>query len=140
MVMPLTNAILVVDDDTDTRQMLVAYLQVLGFTVHSAPNGATALPMADALRPRVILIDLAMPGINGLETTRQLRANANLREATIIAVTGYAMETDRAAAHRAGCDFFIPKPYDLPTLAHFVEGLLHPRPLTAQRLSPTSDP
>jgi CheY-like chemotaxis protein len=45
------------------REMLVAYLQVLGFTVHSAPNGATAVPMADALRPRVILMDLAMPGL-----------------------------------------------------------------------------
>ncbi len=140
MVMPLADAILVVDDDTDTREMLVAYLQALGFTVHSAPNGATALPLADALRPRVILMDLAMPGLNGLDTTRRLRANADLREATIIAVTGYAMATDRVAAHRAGCDFFIPKPYDLTTLAHFVAGLLHPRPVTAPRLSPTSDP
>jgi CheY-like chemotaxis protein len=124
--MPLADAILVVDDDTDTREMLVAYLQVQGFTVHAAPNGGTALPMADALRPRVILMDLAMAGLNGLETTRRLRANTDLREATIIAVTGYAMATDREAAHRAGCDFFIPKPYDLTTLAHFVDGLLHP--------------
>jgi CheY-like chemotaxis protein len=57
-----------------------------------------------------------------------------------IALTGYAMAIVRVAAHRAGCDFFTPKPYDLTTLAHFVAGLLHPRPLTAPRLSPTSDP
>jgi two-component system cell cycle response regulator DivK len=141
--MPLSDVILVVDDDADTLDMLVAYLQVQGFTVHAAPNGATALSLAGALRPRVILMDLAMAGLNGLETTRRLRANADLREATIIAVTGYAMATDREAAHRAGCDFFIPKPYDLTTLAHFVDGLLHSaaaRPLTAPRLPPKSIP
>ena len=126
MAMPLANSILVVDDDTDSREMLVEYLLFTGFTVHEAPDGATALSVADALRPRVILMDLAMAGLNGLDTTRRLRANADLREATIIAVTGYAMATDREAAHRAGCDFFIPKPYDLTTLTHFIDGLLHP--------------
>ncbi len=126
MDMPLSDVILVVDDDADNREMLVVYLQTRGFTVHASPNGSTALALADALRPRVILMDLAMPGLNGLDTTRRLRANADLREATIIAVTGYAMATDREAAHRAGCDFFIPKPYDLTTLTHFIDGLLHP--------------
>jgi CheY-like chemotaxis protein len=131
------DAILVVDDDADNREMLVEYLQARGFTVYAARNGVTALRRADALRPRVILMDLAMPTLDGLETTRRLRANASTRDATIVAVTGHTMTTDREAAHRAGCDFFLPKPYDLTTLTNFLDGVLHTsatRPQTAGRL------
>jgi two-component system cell cycle response regulator DivK len=116
--LPPTHAdsILVVDDDADSREMLVEYLQVKGFTVHESPDGATALDLADALRP-LILVDLAPPELGGLETTRRLRADANIRDdATIIVVTARALATDREAAHRAGCNFFVLKPYDLHTL------------------------
>jgi CheY-like chemotaxis protein len=130
---PLADAILVVDDDTDSREMLVQYLQAGGFTVHAASDGATALVLADALRPRVILMDLAMPTLDGLETTRRLRANACGRDATIVMVTARAFATDREAASRAGCDFFFPKPIELPALARFVDGLMSARPQTAGR-------
>ena len=63
---PRADAILVVDDDADSREMLVEYLQAKGFTVHVARHGVTALRRADALRPRVILIDLAVPELDGL--------------------------------------------------------------------------
>jgi CheY-like chemotaxis protein len=137
MAMPLADAILVVEDDADQRELLVEYLEVKGFTVHESPNGATALGLADTLRPRVILMDLLLPELDGLETTRRLRANENTREATIVAMTARALANDREAAHRAGCNFFILKPYDLPTLANFVDGLMRPssqRPQTAGRL------
>jgi CheY-like chemotaxis protein len=143
MTQPLSDAILVVEDDVDSREMLIEYLQFKGFIVHESSNGATALTMADALRPRVILMDLVLPALDGLETTRRLRANENTRDAVIIAVTARALATDREAAHRAGCDFFILKPYDLPTLAHFVDGLMRPsapRPQTAGRLPLNFDP
>jgi CheY-like chemotaxis protein len=93
--MPLSDAILVVDDDTDSREMLVEYLQRKGFTVQAAPNGVTALALADALRPRVILMDLAMAERDGLETTRRLRVNANIRDTAIVAVTAHSLATDR---------------------------------------------
>jgi CheY-like chemotaxis protein len=93
--MPLSDAILVVDDDTDSREMLVEYLQRKGFTVQAAPNGVTALALADALRPRVILMDLAMAERDGLETTRRLRVNANIRDTAIVAVTARSLATDR---------------------------------------------
>ena len=118
------EAILVVDDDADTREMLVEYLQAKGFTVYAARHGVTALRRAAALRPRVILMDLSMPTLDGLETTRRLRADANLGYCTIIAVTTRAFGADREAAYRAGCDFFIAKPYDLATLSTFVDGLM----------------
>jgi CheY-like chemotaxis protein len=143
LAMTLADSILVIDDDTDNREMLVAYLQVQGFTVHASPDGATALALADALHPRVILMDLGMAGLDGLETTRQLRAHASLSDATIVAVTGHVFATDREAAYRAGCNFFIPKPYDVVTLAKFVDGLLHPsaaRPPIASGLPTKSAP
>src|ERR1700682_2997787 len=120
----LGDAILVVDDDADSREMLVAYLQAKGFTVHASPHGPTALSVAHAVRPRVILMDLTIPNVAGLDTTRRLRAHASLRDATIIAVTARAFATDRDEAHRAGCDFFVPEPYDLTTLGHVVDGLM----------------
>jgi CheY-like chemotaxis protein len=124
MTMPLSDTILVVDDDTDSREMLVVYLQAKGFTVYAAPDGATALRLADTLRPRVILMDLAMPALDGLETTRRLRANANVQEAAIVMVTAHVFAADREAADRAGCNFFFPKPLDLPAFAHFIDGLM----------------
>ena len=143
MTMPLSDTILVIEDDADQRELLVEYLEVKGFTVHESPNGATALGLADAVRPRLILMDLLLPELDGLETTRRLRANENTREATIIAMTARALANDRETAHRAGCNFFILKPYDLPTLAHFVDGLMRPsspRSQTAGRLPLNFDP
>jgi two-component system cell cycle response regulator DivK len=137
MTPPLSDTILVVEDDAEQRELLVEYLEVKGFTVHESPNGATALGLAETLRPRLILMDLVLPELDGLEATRLLRANEHTREATIIAMTARALATDREAAHRAGCNFFILKPYDLPTLANFVDGLMRqsePRPQTAGRL------
>jgi two-component system cell cycle response regulator DivK len=132
--MPLSDAILVVDDDADSRELLVEYLEDTGFTVYGAPTGETALTLADTLRPRVILMDLSMPNLDGLETTRRLRSNPSTRAATIVMVTARAFIGDRNAAHRAGCDFFIPKPYALPTVATLVAGLMSARPQAAGRL------
>jgi CheY-like chemotaxis protein len=130
---PSTSAgtILVVEDNADTREMLVEYLQFEGLTVQAAPDGATALRLVDVLRPRVILMDLAMPGLDGLETTRRLRANANGRAATIVMATGRVCEPDRQAAYRAGCNFFIPKPYNLATLGVLLAGLISAAPHAA---------
>jgi CheY-like chemotaxis protein len=118
------DPILVVEDDPDGREMLVQYLQFRGFNVHEAPDGAAALALASTLRPRVILLDLVMRNLDGLETTRRLRANVNTRNAVIVAVTARVFASDRAAAHRAGCDVFIPKPFDLTTLADRIDRLM----------------
>src|SRR5216684_9298831 len=96
---PLADKILVVDDDADSRKLLVEHLLFAGFTVHAAPTGETALALADALHPRVILMDLSMPNLDGLETARRLRANPSTRDATIVMVTARAFIGDRKAAH-----------------------------------------
>jgi CheY-like chemotaxis protein len=141
MAMPLSDSILVIDDDADNRDLVIASLQAKGFTAHAASDGATALVLADAQRPRVILLDLTMPSHGGLETTRRLRTLTSIRDTTIIAVTARAFATDRDDADRAGCNFFVPKPFKLTALANFIDDLLHPsaasRPITP-RLSSKS--
>lgn len=104
--------------------MLVEYLQFKGFNVCEASHGAAALALADTIRPQVILMDLAMVQLDGFETTRRLREHAGTKDAIIVAVTARAFATDRDAAHRAGCDGFISKPYDLATLADVVDRIL----------------
>jgi two-component system cell cycle response regulator DivK len=140
MTLPLADAILVVDDDADRRELLVEYLEDTGFTVHAAPTGKTALTLADVFRPRVILMDLSRPNLDGLETTRRLKANPNTQDATIVMVTARVCSGDLDAAHRAGCDFFIPKPYAPPTVATLVAGLLSARAQAVGRLPLNFDP
>jgi two-component system cell cycle response regulator DivK len=118
------DPVLVVDDNRDGREMLVEYLQFKGFNVREASDGATALDLAAAIRPRVILMDLAMVELDGFETTRRLRENARTKDAIIVAVTARAFAADRNEAHRAGCDGFISKPFDLATLADYVDRIL----------------
>jgi CheY-like chemotaxis protein len=116
--------ILVVEDHQDSREMLVVYLQFMGFNVREASNGEAALALAPTFRPRLILMDLTMPSLDGLETTRRLRANESTKNAIIVAVTGRVFTTDRNEAHRAGCDGFLSKPYDLTTLADYIDRTL----------------
>ena len=119
------DPVLVVDDDPDARDMLVEYLQFKGFNVHEASDGGAAIALASTLRPRVILMDdLAKGDLDGLETTRRLRANASTKHAIIVALMRRALMTDRNAAHRAGCEGFISKPFDLHTLAEYIDRLV----------------
>lgn len=109
--------VLVVDDVPDGREMLTEYLQFRGFRVVTAENGARALEIARKRRPRVILMDLSMPGVDGWEATRQLKTDPHTRNVIVIAVTAHALLPDEANARSAGCDGFIAKPYDLSSLA-----------------------
>jgi CheY-like chemotaxis protein len=138
--LPCADAILVVDDDADSRAMLVEYLRCKGFAVHAAPTDETALALADTLRPRVILMDFSMSNLDGLETMRRLRANQSTGEATFVMVTARALIGERKAVHHAGSDFFIPKPYDLPTVATLVTDLMAARPQALGRRPLNFDP
>jgi CheY-like chemotaxis protein len=119
-----SEPVLVVEDDADCREMLVQYLQFNGFNVHEAASGAAALGLASTLQPRVILMDLGMAGLDGLETTRRIRANVSTKQAIIVAMTGRVFADDRNEAHRAGFDDFISKPFDVTTLPDYLDHLL----------------
>ena len=104
--------ILVVDDFQDNREMYAEYLSFSGFRVAEAATGLEALDKAFELLPDLILMDLSLPGIDGWEATRRLKADPVLKTIPVIALTAYAMREDEARARAAGCDDYLSKPVD----------------------------
>ena len=102
--------ILVVDDYQDAREMYAEYLQFSGFRVAEARNGNEAIDQAFALRPDLILMDLSLPGKDGWEATRELKADDRTRHIPIVALTGHALAGASDGAKKAGCDSFVTKP------------------------------
>ena len=102
--------ILVVDDYQDAREMYAEYLEFSGFRVAEARNGNEAVEQAFALHPDLILMDLSLPGMDGWEATRRLKADDRTREIPIVALTGHALAGASEGAKRAGCDSFVTKP------------------------------
>ena len=102
--------ILVVDDYQDAREMYAEYLQFSGFRVAEARNGNEAVDQAFALKPDLILMDLSLPGMDGWEATRRLKADESTRHIPIVALTGHALAGASDGAKKAGCDSFVTKP------------------------------
>ena len=102
--------ILVVDDYQDAREMYAEYLQFSGFRVAEARNGNEALDQAFALKPDLILMDLSLPGMDGWEATRVLKADDRTKHIPVVALTGHALAGASEGAKRAGCDSFVTKP------------------------------
>lgn len=109
--------ILVVDDDEDMRDMLTEYLEFRGFRVATASRGDRAVSVAQAARPDLILMDLAMPGMDGLEATRRLKAHPSTSHIPVIVVTARCFGSEKREAAAAGCDAYVLKPVNLEQLA-----------------------
>lgn len=104
--------ILVVDDSPDNLMLARLLLQHEGYDVRTAESAEKALAVLASCTPRLILMDIQLPGMDGLELTRRLRRTPELQNASIIALTAYAMPGDEAHAREAGCDGYISKPID----------------------------
>ena len=112
----MAERVLIVDDNP-TNLKLVAYLvKANGYDVDTAGDAEAAMAAIRANRPRVILMDLQLPGVDGLELTRQLKADPDTRDIAVIAVTAYAMKGDEEKARAAGCDDYVTKPIDTRAL------------------------
>ncbi|MFZ5468828.1 MAG: response regulator [Myxococcota bacterium] len=107
MALPL---VLVVDDFSDAREMFSEYLGAVGFRTAEARDGQEAVAQAHALGPDVILMDLSLPGMDGWEATRNLKADPKTRDIPVVALTGHSPEEFSAGARAAGCDGFVTKP------------------------------
>ena len=105
--------------------MVAEYLAFRGFSVLQASTGAEALALARKHRPRLILMDLGMPGLDGWETTRRLKADERTRDIIIIALTAHALASQHAGAISAGCDDVIAKPFELTELGDTVERVIN---------------
>ena len=102
--------VLVVDDFLDAREMYAEYFVFCGFRVAEATNGEEAVRKALELTPQVILMDLSMPGMDGWEATRRLKADQRTKDIPVIALTGHALTGFSESAKLAGCDAFVTKP------------------------------
>jgi CheY-like chemotaxis protein len=109
----MTNSqplVLVVEDYQDAREMYAAYLQFSGYQVAEATNGVEAIEKAIALMPDIILMDLALPKMDGWEATRRLKSDERTKDIPIVALTGHALAGHAEGARQAGCDSFVTKP------------------------------
>jgi signal transduction histidine kinase/DNA-binding NarL/FixJ family response regulator len=119
--------VLVVDDVAANRSPLVHFLSPLGFELLEAQDGESALAQARALPPDLVLMDIVMPGVGGLEATRQLRREAGLHAVPVIALSASAAAADERECLECGADAFVPKPVDLDTLLAEIGRLLQLR-------------
>ncbi len=115
--------ILIAEDHPDNREMLTRRLERRGYEVHTAENGQEAVDRAQALMPDLILMDISMPVMSGLEATRALRALPATKAIKIIALTAHAMDSARQECLDAGCDAFATKPVDFAALLTVIEAV-----------------
>ncbi len=108
--------VLIVDDNADAAEMLSLFLGGLGYDARVAPDGPSALEIAPAFAPEVVLLDLGLPVMDGFEVARRLRGMRETRRSFIAAVTGYGQAEDRARTAAAGFDAHLTKPLDLDAL------------------------
>jgi CheY-like chemotaxis protein len=116
--------ILLVEDNELNRDMLSRRLSRRGYEVEVAVDGAQGIEMARSVTPDLILMDVGLPGIDGLEATRRLKAEPVTRAIPIVALTANAMAGDQEEALAAGCDEYDTKPVDISRLVGKIQALL----------------
>ena len=123
------HRILVVEDNELNLKLVRDVLSYAGYEVVEARTGEQGVELAAECRPDLVLMDLQLPGIDGIEALRQLRASPQSKGLPVVAVTAYAMKEDRERAVRAGFDGYLEKPYGI-----------HELPRQVQRFLPTGSP
>jgi CheY-like chemotaxis protein len=116
--------ILIVDDNDDTWLMYQELLSRCGFQVRLAADGKAAIASADEVRPAVVVMDLAMPGLNGWEATRRLKTGERTRDVPVIVLSAHALDHYREVAIAAGCDEFLSKPCTIDDLVAAIRRFL----------------
>ena len=118
------KTILLVEDFDDTRLMTKLWLTKKGYRVVEAENGQEAVVAAQREQPDLIIMDMMMPGVDGLDATRQIREYQSLQTTPIVAVSAYGADQYRHKALDAGCNEYVPTPFDPDALSKLIERLL----------------
>ena len=118
------QTILLVEDFDDTRLMMKLWLMKKGYRVIEAENGEQAIELAQSEQPDLIIMDMMMPGVGGLDATRQIREYQSLRQTPIVAVSAYGANEYRAKALDAGCTEYVSTPFEPDELGKLIERLL----------------
>ena len=116
--------ILVVDDNPVNQKLAQLTLRLAGYEVRTAADATEATAQVEDFCPRLILMDIQLPGIDGLELTRRFKADPATRDICIVALTAYAMKGDEQRVRAAGCDGYLAKPMDTRALPDAVAGYL----------------
>lgn len=107
----MSQRILVIEDQEDNRRIMRDLFTSAGYEIIEAVTGEEGVTAAAAHVPDLILMDIQLPGIDGYETTRQIKANPDLQHIPIIVVTSYALSGDDVKAYEAGCNGYVAKPF-----------------------------
>ena len=107
----MSKRILAVEDHAENRRILRLLLNSAGYELIEAATGEEGIAVAEKERPDLILMDIQLPGLDGYEATRRIKANPALRHIPIIVVTSYALSGDDVKAFAAGCDAYVTKPF-----------------------------
>lgn len=118
--------ILVIDDSAANLKLLRVLLLTEGFRVSTATNAAEALALVESELPDLVLTDVQLPDLNGLELARRLKSDPRSAAVPVVAVTAYAMSGDKERAMSAGCDAYVSKPIDTRALPGLLRSLLKP--------------
>lgn len=124
-----SQVVLIVEDNADNRDIYGTFLRHFGYTVIEAEDGAEGVRMAREHLPGVVLMDVGMPVLNGLEATRALKADPATAYIPVVALTAHAMESDQKAAADAGCIAFMAKPAEPSRVLELVRTILAPEPV-----------
>jgi two-component system cell cycle response regulator DivK len=108
--------ILIIDDNPANLKLARLLLTAEGHDARTAPDAEQAMKLLETFKPRLILMDIQLPGMDGLELTRRLKGDPATSHIVIVALTAYAMRGDEEKARAAGCDGYIAKPIDINTL------------------------
>jgi two-component system, cell cycle response regulator DivK len=116
--------ILVVDDNLANLKLARLLLTAEGHETRTATDAEQAIKLLETFTPKLILMDIQLPGMDGLELTRMLKSNPATAKIVIVALTAYAMRGDEEKARAAGCDGYIAKPIDVNTLPGIIAGYI----------------
>ena len=120
----MTRRILVIEDQPDNRRIVRDLLASVGYGMIEATDGETGVRLASEQQPDLILMDIQLPGLDGYEATRRIKADPDLRQIPIIVVTSYALSGDDAKARAAGADGYVAKPFSPRQLLATIRKLL----------------
>jgi CheY-like chemotaxis protein len=118
------EVVLVVDDNPMNLKLLRFILKRVGYDVREAADAEEALAILAGVVPAIILMDLQLPGMDGLELTRRLKRDERTRAVPVVAVTAFAMAGDDQRAYAAGCDAYVTKPIDTRALPALIERIV----------------
>ncbi|WP_019500949.1 response regulator transcription factor [Pseudanabaena sp. PCC 6802] len=131
--------ILLVDDEPRLREAVQAYLEDSGFNIQVASNAREAWQFIEQATPDLVISDIMMPQVSGYEFLKQMRSDERFANLPVIFLTARGMTSDRIAGYQAGCDAYLPKPFDPDELVAIIENLLRRNPQPAMVANATPE-